>query len=195
MQVLTTAPPASHARAHHGAVLSFSPQVRIAPAPGSQASGTWYVDPTDCMLIASLISQASGTWYVDPPDCMLIASLIPSGTWYVDPPSATALWHAPDGMHVLTTAPAPLPHRYVDPVLRLWHAPDGLARNGRLVKAERVAVSTSVQVEPLEGDSVRRDEHLQAEPLDGDSVSLSVLTTAPAPLPHRWSRWKATRFR
>ena len=149
MQVLTTAPPASHARAHHGAVLSFSPQVRIAPAPGSQASGTWYVDPTDCMLIASLISQASGTWYVDPP-------------------SATAL----------------------------WHASDGLARHGRLVKAERVAVSTSAQVEPLEGDSVRRrDEHLQAEPLDGDSVSLSVLTTAPAPLPHRWSRWKATRFR
>ena len=125
MQVLTTAPPASHAYAHHGAVLSFSPQVRIAPAPGSQASGTWYVDP----------------------------------------------------------------------VLRLWHAPDGLARHGRLVKAERVAVSTSAQVEPLEGDSVRRDEHLQAEPLDGDSVSLSVLTTAPAPLPHRWSRWRATRFR
>ena len=53
-------PPASHARAHHGAVLSFSPQVRIAPAPGSQASGTWYVDPPDCMLIASLIP--SGTW-------------------------------------------------------------------------------------------------------------------------------------
>jgi hypothetical protein len=155
MQVLTTASRASHARAHHGAVLSFSPQVRIAPAPGSQASGTWYVDP----------------------------------------PSATALWHAPDGMHVLTTALSPLPHRYVDPVLRLWHAPDGLARNGRLVKAERVAVSTSAQVEPLEGDSVRRDEHLQAEPLDGDSVSLSVLTTAPAPLPHRWSRWRATRFR
>ena len=176
MQVLTTASRASHARAHHGAVLSFSPQVRIAPAPGSQASGTWYVDPTDCMLIASLISQASGTWYVDPP-------------------SATALWHASDGMHVLTTAPVPLPHRYVDPVLRLWHAPDGLARHGRLVKAERVAVSTSAQVEPLEGDSVRRDEHLQAEPLDGDSVSLSVLTTALSPLPHRWSRWRATRFR
>jgi len=146
---------ASHARAHHGAVRSFSPQVRIAPAPGSQASGTWYVDP----------------------------------------PSATALWHASDGMPVLTTALSPLPHRYVDPVLRLWHAPDGLARNGRLVKAERVAVSTSAQVEPLEGDSVRRDEHLQAEPLDGDSVSLSVLTTALSPLPHRWSRWRATRFR
>ena len=50
---------------------------------------------------------------------------------------------------------------YVDPVLRLWHASDGLARNGRLVKAERVAVSTSAHVEPLEADS----------------VSLSVLTS------------------
>ena len=44
---------------------------------------------------------------------------------------------------------------YVDPVLRLWHASDGLARNGRLVKAERVAVSTSAHVEPLEAASVR----------------------------------------
>ena len=156
------------------------------------------------MLIASLISQASGTWYVDPPGAtalwhasdgmnVLTTAPAPLPHRYVDP--VLRLWHAPDGLQVLTTAPAPLPHRYVDPVLRLWHAPDGLARHGRLVKAERVAVSTSAQVEPLEGDSVRRDEHLQAEPLDGDSVSLSVLTTALSPFPHRSSRWRATRFR
>ena len=85
MHVLTTAPNTVHARAHHGAVPLLFPQVRIAPAPGSQASGTWYVDP----------------------------------------------------------------------VLRLWHAADGLTRNGRVVKAERVAVSTSANVQPLEHDSVR----------------------------------------
>jgi hypothetical protein len=44
---------------------------------------------------------------------------------------------------------------YVDPVLRLWHAADGLTRTGRVVKAERVAVSTTANVERLAGDSVR----------------------------------------
>ena len=45
---LTTAPLASHARAHHGAVLSFSPQVRSGVSPSSSPPSCRHGAPPQC---------------------------------------------------------------------------------------------------------------------------------------------------